>query len=136
MISLIVGKKGTGKTKAIIDAANNAKNTEQGDVIFICDAQRHIYSIDHAVRLIDINEYDHSSFKIFLSFINGVLAQNYDITHIFIDSLLKICPEDADNLSDFVTALDTISAAKNVKFTATISADASELPEAVQKYIN
>ena len=135
MISLIVGKKGTGKTKAIIDSANNAKNTEHGDVIFICDAARHLYSIDHSVRLIDIQEYDHSSFKIFLSFINGILAQNYDITHIYIDSLLKICPEDADNLSEFVSALDAISAAKNVKFTATISADASELPEDIKKYI-
>lgn len=135
MISLIVGKKGTGKTKAIIDSANNAKTTEQGDVIFICDAARHMYSIDHAVRLIDINEYDHSTFKIFLSFINGILAQNYDITHIYIDSLLKICPEDAANLGEFVTALDTISAAKDVKFTATISADISELPEEIKKYV-
>lgn len=135
MISLIVGKKGTGKTKAIIDGANNAKTTEQGDVIFICDAHRHLYSVDHAVRLIDINEYDHSTFKIFLSFINGILAQNYDITHIFIDSLLKICPEDAQNLSEFVNALDAVSAAKNVRFTATISADASELPEDIHKYI-
>ena len=134
MINLIVGKKGTGKTKAIIDSANNAKAIEQGDIVFICDAKRHLLSIDHSVRLVDINEYDHSTFKVFLSFINGILAQNYDITHIYIDSLLKIVTDDTENLCDFIAQLDAISEKRNVKFTATISADKDELPQCIHKY--
>ena len=70
----------------------------------------------------------------FLSFINGILAQNYDITHIYIDSLLKIVPE-IENLEGFVEAVEKISNAKDVKFTVSISADKSELPEGIHKYI-
>ncbi len=134
MINLIVGKKGTGKTKAIIESANNAKATEQGDVIFICNGTRHLFDINHSVRLIDINEYDHADFRLFLSFINGILAQNYDITHIYIDSLLKIVNDD-ENLEGFVEAIEKISNEKNVKFTVSISADKTELPEGIHKYI-
>ena len=76
MINLIVGKKGTGKTKAIIDSANGAKVAEQGDVIFICDGARHLFDIDHSVRLVDINEYDHEDFRLFLSFINFFFVFN------------------------------------------------------------
>ena len=135
MINLIVGKKGTGKTKAIIDSANGAKVAEQGDVIFICDGARHLFDIDHSVRLVDINEYDHEDFRLFLGFINGILAQNYDITHIYIDSLLKIVTDDADNLEKFVSDLAAISDAKNVKFTVSISADKADLPDGIQQYI-
>lgn len=135
MINLIVGKKGTGKTKAIIESANNAKAAENGDVIFICDGARHLFDIDHSVRLVDINEYDHEDFRVFLSFINGILAQNYDITHIYIDSLLKIVANDAENLEKFISDIAALSDAKNVKFTVSISADKSELPEEIHKYI-
>ena len=71
----------------------------------------------------------------FKSFINGILSQNYDITSIFIDSLFKIVPDDMDNLAGFITDLDAISEKSNVKFTICISADKSELPDVVSKYI-
>jgi len=135
MVKLIVGKKGTGKTKALIDGINNSINTEHGDIIFICNGDRHILDVNHSIRLIDVADIDTENFRVFKAFINGILSQNYDITSIFVDSLFKIVPDDADNLADFVSYLDKVSEKNNVKFTICISADKSELPEAIYKYI-
>lgn len=136
MVKLIVGKKGTGKTKALIDGIHNSINSENGDIIFICNGDRHILDINHSIRLIDVAELDTDDFKVFKSFINGILSQNYDITSIFIDSLLKIVPNDFDNLTGFINDLDAIAQKNNVKFTICISADKSELPEGIYKFIN
>ena len=136
MVKLIVGKKGTGKTKALIDGINNSINTEHGDIIFICNGDRHILDVNHSIRLIDVAELDTGDFRVFKSFINGILSQNYDITSIFIDSLFKIVPDDNDNLNGFITDIDAISQKNNVKFTICISADKSELPEGIYKYID
>ena len=135
MVKLIVGKKGTGKTKALIDGINNSINTEHGDIIFICNGDRHILDVNHSIRLIDVADIDTENFRVFKAFINGILSQNYDITSIFVDSLFKIVPDDADNIADFIDYLDVISEKNNVKFTICISADKSELPEAIYKYI-
>lgn len=136
MVNLIVGKKGTGKTKALIDGIHNSINTENGDIIFICNGDRHILDINHSIRLIDVAELDTEDFRVFKSFINGILSQNYDITSIFIDSLLKVVPNDFDNLTGFINDLDDIAQKNNIKFTICISADKSELPEGIYKYIN
>jgi len=87
MVKLIVGKKGTGKTKALIDGINESINTEHGDIVFICNGDRHILDVNHSIRLIDVKDFDTEDFRVFKSFINGILSQNYDITSIFIDSL-------------------------------------------------
>lgn len=135
MVKLIVGKKGTGKTKALIDGINNSINTEHGDIIFISNGDRHILDVNHSIRLIDVETIDTETFRILKSFINGILSQNYDITSIFVDSLFKIVPDDKENLADFIDDLDEISEKNNIKFTICISADKSELPEAIYKYI-
>ncbi len=135
MVNLIVGKKGSGKTKAMLDTVALALNNENGDIVFINHGDRHIYHLNHSVRLIDIEEYGIKTFSEFKSFINGALSQNYDISHIFIDSLFKVVPEGHDGLADFVNELGKISDDYAVDFTITISADKSELPESVYEYI-
>ncbi len=136
MVKLIVGKKGTGKTKALIEGIHDSINTEHGDIVFICNGDRHILDINHSIRLIDVKDFDTDDFRVFKSFIYGILSQNYDITSIFIDSLLKIVPDDMDNLTGFINDLNDISDKNNIKFTICISADKSELPEGIYKYIN
>jgi len=135
MVKLIVGKKGTGKTKALIDGIHNSINSENGDIVFICNGDRHILDIDHSIRLIDVTDFDTADYRVFKSFINGILSQNYDITSIFIDSLFKIVPDDMDNLTAFINDLNEISEKNNTKFTICISADKSELPEGIYSYI-
>jgi RecA/RadA recombinase len=135
MIKLVVGKKGSGKTKTMLDAIAEAVKNESGNVIFVCNSNRHMLEVTHAARLVDVSEADTETFRLFKTFIMGMLSQNYDISHIFIDSLFKIVPDDAEGLADFVNKLEAISEKSNVKFTICISADKSELPESVYKYI-
>lgn len=135
MVKLIIGKKGSGKTKALINDVHDAVNVENGNIIFICNGDRHVLDLNHSVRLIDVADFDTSDYRIFKSFINGVLSQNYDITSVFIDSLLKIVPDDNDNMVRFFDDLDAISNDRNITFTICISADKDELPGGIDKYI-
>ena len=135
MIKLIIGKKGSGKTKELINDVHNSINVENGNIVFICNGDRHVLDLNHSVRLIDVAEFDTADFRVFKSFINGILSQNYDITSVFIDSLFKIVPDDAENLANFINDLEVISDDTGIKFTICISADKSELPEAIYKYI-
>ncbi len=135
MIKLVVGKKGSGKTKTMLDAIAQAVKDENGNVIFVCNSNRHMLEVTHAARLVDVSNADTETFRLFKAFIMGMLSQNYDISHIFVDSLFKIVPDDKDGLADFVEGLEKISEEANVKFTICISADASELPSSTHKYI-
>jgi len=135
MIKLIIGKKGSGKTKELINDVHNSINVENGNIVFICNGDRHVLDLNHSVRLIDVAEFDTADFRVFKSFINGILSQNYDITSVFIDSLFKIVPDDMDNLTGFINDLDAISQDRNIKFTICISADKEELPGGIYKYI-
>ncbi len=135
MVRLLVGKKGSGKTKAMIDSLTAAKKSEHGDIVFICSGTRHNTDIDHTIRLIDMTEYSVDTYDTFLSFIQGILSQNYDITHIYIDSLLKITKNGTEPLTDFVDKLAGIGDKNNISFTISISADKSELPEGIYGYI-
>ncbi len=136
MVNLIVGKKGSGKTKAMLDTVALALSNENGDIVFINHGDRHIYHLNHSIRLIDIEEYGVKTFSEFKCFLNGALSQNYDISHIFIDSLFKVVPEGHDELAGFINDISAISDEYAVDFTITISADKEELPEAVYEYIS
>ncbi len=134
MVKLIVGKKGSGKTKAMLDSVNNAVDIEHGNVVFIARENRHMFDVKNGVRLVDVAEGGMADFSEFKGFIKGIMSQNYDITHIYIDSMLKIVASD-DGLVDFANTLDEICKSNDIKFTITISADKSELPEEIYKYI-
>ncbi len=135
MIKLFVGKKGSGKTKAMLGAIADALNTENGTVVFICNSDRHMLEVNYEVRLVNVSDEDTETFRLFKSFISGMLSQNYDISHIFIDSLFKVVPNDKDGLEDFITNLEKLSEEAKINFTICISADKSELPNSIQKFI-
>ena len=135
MIKLVVGKKGSGKTKTMLDSIAQAVQEENGNVLFVCNSARHMLEVTYEVRLVDVSTADTETFRLFKAFIMGMLSQNYDISHIFIDSLLKIVPNDKDGLACFIEKLEEISKESNVKFTICISADKSELPDSIHKYI-
>lgn len=136
MVQLIVGKKGSGKTKAMLDSVNNAVDIEHGNVVFIARENRHMFDVKNGVRLVDVAEGGMANFAEFRGFIKGIMSQNYDITHIYIDSMLKIVDGDIENVANFVDTLDAICKDNDIKFTISISADKSELPEQVYKYID
>ncbi len=135
MIKLIVGNKGSGKTKAMVDAANAAAKTSKGNVVCIERGLKLTYDLDHAVRLIDAEEYKVDSYETLYGFLSGVMAGNYDITDIFIDGTLKIGGKDFAGLAAMVQKLDAQPNSKDTKITFSISADASELPADLNKYL-
>lgn len=135
MIRVIMGKKGSGKTKQMIDMINNAVQTEHGNVVCIERGSKLTYDIHYQIRLVEASSYDIDSYATLKGFVSGLYAGNYDITHIFIDSLFKITGDDDDAKAGlFLDKLEKLSQATGIKFTITISADASTAAEDVKKY--
>ncbi len=135
MITLILGKKGSGKTKRLIDMCNEAMAQSKGNVVFIEKDNTLTYSLKHNVRLVAADEYAICGFDSFYGLIAGMCAGNYDITDIFVDSTLKI-GGDVDGLLAFVEKLKALSDKANTNIVMSVSADPSEIPAKVAEFAN
>ena len=133
MITLILGKKGSGKTKTMVDMINAGTKTTTGNVVVIEKGMKLTYDIDHKARLVDMDEYKVAGADMFYGFVAGVLAGNYDITELYIDGILTVLNKDLDALGKVLAGLDAI-AGDSLKLVVTVSADEAELPESVKKY--
>ncbi len=136
MIKLIVGKKGSGKTKILVDMVNNAAKTTDGNVVCVEQKPKLTYDLDHSVRLLDVVNYDISGFDAFYGYVAGLLSGNYDITELYVDSILKICGQDLNALGEFFDKINKVAEQANTKLVFTVSADVSELPDSVKKYLD
>jgi len=135
MVKVIMGLKGSGKTKQLIELVHNAIEDERGDVVCIEKGAKLTYDIPHKVRLIEASQYQFDGYVFIKGFICGLHSANYDITHIFIDSLLKITGRDFDgDLEEFLNWCEEFGKREHVKFTITVSADASQATEGMKKY--
>ncbi len=135
MVKLIVGKKGTGKTKILLDTVDKAVGNAHGNIVFIGANLDHVHNLDREVRLINAKEYDIVTYREFICFLKGATSQNYDISHIFIDGVFKIIDAKLEGLEGFIDGIKGIAEASNIEFTISLSADASELPEALKELI-
>lgn len=133
MIDLIIGKKGTGKTKRLVEHANEATKKSTGNVVVIAKGNHLNYDISHDARLIDIDSYGIQGAEALGGFLCGICAGNYDVTDIFVDSTLKIIGQDILVLSKFITKMNKLSALADTKITLLVSADQSILPEDIKK---
>ena len=137
MIKLIIGKKGSGKTKLLIDKVNAAVHNTNGNVVCIEKGMKLTFEIDHAVRLIDADEYAIKGYDAFYGFVSGVLAGNYDIKEVFVHGILRIGEKagakDYDGLGALLEKLYKQIPA-DVTLVFTVSADQSELPDSVLKF--
>lgn len=134
MIKIVMGLKGTGKTKTLIEAVNNAAEVEHGNVVCIEKGDKLKFDISHKVRLVNSDEFDIKDFDMFYGFLCGLVAGNYDITHIFIDSVMKICGE--DDLKAFDVFLDELKNIPNdVSVFMTVSRDVSEATDTIKRYM-
>ena len=130
-----MGLKGSGKTKLLIDLVNKAVDDEHGDVVCIEKGSKLTYDIPHKVRLVDASQYEFSGYDFLKGFISGLHSANYDITHIFIDSVLRIIGMDVDSKAeDFFDWCENFSVQENVKFTITVSADIALATDRIKKY--
>ena len=135
MIKIIAGEKGEGKTKKLIEMANEAAKTAKGHVVFIDDDNRHMYDLHYNIRFVKTN-YKMDDQRILFGFICGILSQDSDIEQIYIDGFHNIVTNlTAEGISDFVTELEGISASENVDFNLIISGKTDALPENAKKYV-
>ena len=126
MIKIIIGKKGSGKTKKLVDLVNSAANESLGNVVCIEKGDTLTYSVTHKARLIDADSYKITGYGEYYGMLAGIKAGNNDITHIFGDATLRIGSRDYDELVAFFERLGAID---DVEFLFTISADKDELPK-------
>ena len=136
MIKLIVGSKGSGKTKAMIDMINAAVKSTDGNVVVVEKGMKLTYDIDHAARLIDLDEYKIEGASMLYGFVAGLLAGNYDITHFFIDNFYKLVEDkSAEAMCAFVKWLDGFSAKENIDFVISMTDDPAQAPEEIKKFL-
>ena len=135
MITLLTGKKGSGKTKRLIEHANEALARSQGNVVLVEKGQKLTYDISHAVRLVDSDAYDIKGADALCGFLSGICAGNYDVTDILVDSTLKITGTGAEVLEVIVPELEKLSKASGADFWLSVSAADEEIPAVAEKYI-
>ena len=136
MVRLIMGMKGSGKTKQLIELINNAAKDEPGHVVCIEANRNMTFDIHYQIRLIGAHEYNLNSYDVYRGFLSGLYAGNYDITHVFIDNLCKTVGREADKDTEaFINWLDAFSEQNGIKFTVTISAEPSALSEDMQRFM-
>ena len=134
MLKLIIGVKGTGKTKTLINLVNGALEVTKGDVVCIEKGVKLRYDIKPTARLVDVEEYKISDAQALYGFVAGILASNHDVTDLFIDSTLKICKEDRVAFEGLVEKLDALATMTGVNLIMTVSMPEEEASEQLKKF--
>ena len=135
MVELIVGVQGTGKTKALINLANDTARASDGSVVCIEKGEKLRFNMIHAVRLVNTENYDVGTADSLYGLVCGLYAGNYDITHVFIDSALKICNKDMNAFAEFIKRAAAVSDNLGFKCVITASTEKGALPEDIKKYV-
>ena len=135
MVELIVGKKGKGKTKVLLDKVNGAIKEANGSIVYLDKSAKHMYELNNKVRLIDVSGYPIKNADEFVGFVCGIISQDHDLEQIYLDSFLKVSKlEDAD-VTDTLDQLDKIGEKYGISIVVSISLDKEEIPEALQDKI-
>ena len=135
MVELIVGKKGKGKTKVLLDKVNGAVKDANGSIVYLDKSTKHMYELNNKVRLIDVSGFPVKNADEFVGFICGILSQDHDLEQMYLDSFLKIsCLEGAD-IEETYKTLETIRDKYHVKFDLSISMNAADLPECAKESV-
>ena len=135
MVQLIVGNKGKGKTKFLLDKVNNDVKEAAGSVVYLDKSPKHMYELNNKVRLIDVSDYMIENTDSFLGFVSGIISQDHDLQQMYFDSFLKIAKAEAKDMASAVEKLEKISSKFGVDFVVSVSADEADLPEAVKSNI-
>ena len=135
MVQLIVGKKGKGKTKQLLDKVNSEVKDISGSIVYLDKSTKHMYELNNKVRLIDVSRYMIENADEFLGFVCGIISQDYDLEQMYFDSFLKIAVLEGKDISAVIEKLDKMSDFFQVDFILSVSMDESELPETVKDKI-
>ena len=135
MIQVIMGLKGSGKTKRLIDSINQAAKEASGDVVCIEYDKKLTFDINYRVRLVDSKEYGIDNIDKLKGLVSGLHAGNYDITNVYIDNLYKTIGSDRKTGEAFILWCAEFAKANNMNFTITVSDDPAQAAEAVKRYL-
>ena len=135
MVQIIAGRKGKGKTKHLLDMANDSIKKAIGSIVYLDKSSKHMYELNNRIRLINVNEFPITTSQGFVGFISDIISQDHDIETMFLDSFLKLACLEGEDISETIATLENLSAKYDVNFVLSVSMDAGEMPEQVQKDI-
>lgn len=135
MVQLIVGKKGKGKTKHLLDKVNNEVKNISGNIVYLDKSTKHMYELNNKVRLIDVSAYAVENNSEFLGFVCGIISQDHDLEQMYFDSFLKIASLEDGDITATIEKLEKISKLFNVEFVLSVSLDEAEVPESLKSKI-
>lgn len=135
MVQLIVGRKGKGKTKQLLDKVNSEIKEISGSIVYLDKSTQHMYELNNKVRLIDVSQYMIENSSEFLGFVCGIISQDHDLEQMYFDSFLKISALDGQDIVPAVEKLEKISKEFGVDFILSVSVDEGELPEGLKDKI-
>lgn len=134
MIRVILGEKGTGKTKMLLDSVHAAVESEKGNVVFINNGSQHITDVSHKIRLVDTSEFSVGTYPEFYGLVSGILAQNYDVSYIFVDSITKIASGTREELEALLEKLSVLCKKFEVQMAMTISMSAADASDKIKAF--
>ena len=135
MVKLIIGIKGTGKTKTLIQMVDAALETTTGDVVVLERGEKLRYDIKYQARLVNTDEYFINDAQSLYGFVAGILASNHDVTDLFIDATLRICANDVSAFEKMVEEIDVLTVKRDVNVVMTASIDEAEAGDVIKKYV-
>lgn len=133
MVQIIVGVKGKGKTKRLLEMANEAVKNAKGTVVYLDKSAKHMYELSNKIRLINVNDYEIMSSDGFTGFVSGIISQDHDLETMFLDSFLKLANLEGGDITPVIDTLEKIGEKYNVNFVLSVSMDAADLPENAKK---
>ncbi len=135
MVQFIVGNKGKGKTKQLLDKVNAEVKEVSGSVVYLDKSSKHMFELNNKVRLINVSEFMIENSSEFVGFISGILSQDHDLEKMYLDSFLTIACLEGEDMVPVVEKLEKISNNYKVDFILSVSKDAEELPESLKSKI-
>ena len=135
MVQLIVGEKGKGKTKHLLDKVNSEVKTIPGNIVYLDKSTKHMYELNNKVRLIDVSQYLIEDNAEFLGFISGIISQDHDLQQMYFDSFLKIAKLEGKDIAPAIAKLEKISEIFKVDFILSVSLNESALPEELKSKV-
>lgn len=132
MVQLIVGKKGKGKTKQLLDKVNAAIKAANGNIVYLDKSSKHMYELNNKVRLIDVSSFPIRNSDEFIGFVCGIISQDHDLEEMYLDSFLKVAKLEDQDISEAVAKLEEIGKLFEVTFTLSVSLDENEFPDGLK----
>ena len=132
MVQLIVGDKGKGKTKVLLDKVNNEIKEINGNVVYLDKSSEHMFELNNKIRLINVCEYNIANSDQFLGFVTGIISQDHDLEQMYLDCLMKIANIESEQIVPLIQSIDKISEAFKVDFVVSVTMDSNNIPSEIK----